>query len=1190
MLRRSNLRFQDGLAVAIFRNLQLLVALLSLAVVAWAQSQNASISGQVTDESGAVVPNAAVSVTAADRNATLKVNSDSDGRYSFPNLPPGSYELSATASGFKTSVQSGITLVATQTVRVDLVVKIGDSVQKVEVVANASQLNYDNAVREEGVNPDTILQLPLVVAGGLRDSSQFISFQPGVNTGTSTQGFNARINGGLKMGDEAIMDGVSMQEGTMAQSGTVAFADYRMTPDMVSEIRVLTSSYQPEYGTSTGGQIIATSKSGGEQFHGNGFEYFRNRDLNALQFTNKRQGGDQRPKDNENQFGFNIGGPAKIPYLPFVYGNRHKTYFFADFEYIRQAGGGSRPTLTIPSALERNGDFSDWIDSKTGNLIPVYDPNTTVINPVDGSISRSPFPGNKIDPSRFSQQALLYMKFLPTPTNGGSVNNYLVPQPVPDSILAGADEHIIRIDHNWGDKDHIFVSVWRQTTPKKFNCELPIQLCNQNLSDPQDSWVSRLNWDRNFSATVLNHFAYGYLNRNEGYGSINTAFTNELPQIPGAFSHAYPPQFSFDNGFATFGNNSGLNAGNKTTRPSHIANDLVTFVRGSHTIKFGGEYRHLAQVFNSNSNSSGSFGFTANSTGLLGQLSGSPIASYLLGAVDNASVNVYNIPKWGAEQTAVALHVGDTWKMSKKLSLDYGLRWDRFTPSRETSNNLAYFDFGPNPDAGGRSGRLQFASPSQHYPESVWNGGYAPRIGIAYSLDSKTVVRTGYGIFYTQAFYPGWGGGMSLDGLNQSPTFASTASGLQPAFNLDSGFPAYVTASNKSPGADNGLNPQYRPKDANHRSYAQQWNLTIERQLGGDTLASVAYVGSKGTRLPSQLLPLNVLNPSLLSMGSQLRDSFTATSTSVDGVPVPYAGWYQQLQGHCDPTVAQALLPYPQYCNSLTGVNENLGFSTYHSLQLKIEKRFAQGMYLSANYTWSKLISNASATTQATSNPGATGSVINPYQLSRNKSISPDDIPHNFALLAVYDLPFGKGRKFLAGSNGFVDRVLGGWSVSSTMKFTAGAPFNFRDSGSTCNVPGQFRAACIPSILPGKNPFVQSLGSFNPNVPLFNASAFEPSSSFQYYFGAGPRVSSVRGFGFKNVNMSLAKEIPINERMRFKISADANNVLNNHYFTCDGTYSDCTPFDNDLGSSSFGVWNGTVSSPRSVQLVGRFTF
>lgn len=203
-------------------------------------------------------------------------------------------------------------------------------------------------------------QLPLLVAGGTsRNAVQFISFLPGVNTGTSPQAFNASINGGLKMGDEAVMDGVSMQEGTMSQSGMVSFFDFPTTPDMVSEVRVLTSSYEPEYGTTTGGEIVVTTRSGTDQFHGGGFEYFRNKSLNALQFTNQRPAGDTRPKDNENEFGGFIGGPVKLPFLPFIWGARHKTCFFHDQEYLRSLGGTTRPVVSIPSLQERTGDFSD---------------------------------------------------------------------------------------------------------------------------------------------------------------------------------------------------------------------------------------------------------------------------------------------------------------------------------------------------------------------------------------------------------------------------------------------------------------------------------------------------------------------------------------------------------------------------------------------------------------------------------------------------------------------------------------------------------------------------------------------------------------------------------------------------------------------------------------------------------------
>ncbi|HSU58500.1 MAG TPA: carboxypeptidase-like regulatory domain-containing protein [Bryobacteraceae bacterium] len=278
--------------------------LVVMAAGLFAQSQNASLNGQVADSSGAVVPHATVTLSATERALTSEIYTDSQGRYAFPNLAPGTYNLNVSARGFRTYIQSGIQLLASQSVRIDASLEIGEASSRVEVVADAAQLNYSNAAQQESVPPQIINRLPLLVAAGtLRNAVQFISFLPGVNTGTSPQAFNARINGGLKMGDEAVMDGVSMQEGAMSQSGMVAFFDFPTTPDMVNEVRILTSGYEPEYGTTTGGQIIVTTRSGTDRFHSGGFEYFRNKSLNALQFTNQHLEGDLRPKDNENQFG-----------------------------------------------------------------------------------------------------------------------------------------------------------------------------------------------------------------------------------------------------------------------------------------------------------------------------------------------------------------------------------------------------------------------------------------------------------------------------------------------------------------------------------------------------------------------------------------------------------------------------------------------------------------------------------------------------------------------------------------------------------------------------------------------------------------------------------------------------------------------------------------------------------------------
>jgi hypothetical protein len=1166
---------------------------LLVAASAFGQSQNASLNGQVQDPSGAFVPNASVTVTSTERGFSSVIKTDSDGRYSFPNLNPGAYDLSVEAAGFKGYVQRKIELTANQTARIDVHIEVGDAATKVEVVADVAQLNTDNGEKQEGVAPAIINELPLLVAAGTpRNAVQFITFLPGVNTGTSPQAFNARINGGLKMGDEAVMDGVSMQEGTMSQSGMVSFFDFPTTPDMVSEVKLLTSSYEPEYGTTTGGEIIVTTRSGTDTFHGGGFEYLRNRDLNALQFTNNRGPGDQRPKDNENEYGGFIGGPVKLKFLPFVWGTNHKTYFFHDEEYLKSLGGTNRPLINIPSLQDRTGDFSDW-------STPIYDPKTQTIT--NGVISRSPYPGNKIPVSEQSALAQQWMAFLPTPTSPGPVNNYLA-QPVSDGILSNVDHYLGKIDHYWGDKDHMFVTIWRQKTHPNEQCQLPVQLCTSSPANPEDAWVNRVNWDHIFSPTLLSHFAYGYLNRNEGYGSVSGQDPTKLPHIPNAAAYNASPAANFGgNGlsnWASWGNTQGFGPLNKSTRPSHLVNELITWVHGAHTIKFGGEFRHLQEVFRNNNNQSGTIGFSDHSTGLPGVESGNPFASLFIGAVDNGNLSVLNVNKYGPEQRAYSLHVGDTWRMTSRLTVNYGLRWDQFSPSFETGDHSAFFDFGPNPGAGNLPGRLVFAgskwgdaSAGVRYPETLWHGAFAPRVGFAYRVDNSTVIRAGYGLFYTQAFYPGWNAGINLDGFNPNVNFGDSLSGYNPAFYLDSGFPAYSKSPNITTSADNGTNgPNYRPKDANRLSNTQQWNLTVEHKFGVTSVASLAYVASKGTHLPSTMQPLNVLNPSLLSMGSALNAVFQPGQTSLNGVSVPYAGWIQTLDsGSCAPTVAQALLPYPQYCGGLTGINENEGTSNYNSFQAKYEKQFSGGIYAGINYTYSRLTTSAASTTQSgQAGYGGVGSIISPFQGSRNKSLSPDDIPHTLAVLAVYDLPLGSGKRWLNHS-GAPNYLFGGWTLSSSMKFTSGMPFYFRDS-SVCGVPGQFQAACIPAIT-GKV-LTQSWGSMNVNQPAFTASAFTPVSSFNgFYLGTGPRVSGVRGSPFRDTNLSIEKKFSIKEHVNVEIRAEAFNVFNNHYFTCDGqAFGDCLPFNNDPSSSTFGVWNGTVSQPRNVQLVGRITF
>ncbi|HEV2493405.1 MAG TPA: carboxypeptidase regulatory-like domain-containing protein [Terriglobia bacterium] len=1206
-------RYRSWLALALFVSL--------LEGLGWAQSYNATISGTVSDPSGAAVPNAQLTLTSLDTGTVTKTTSGSDGLYSFPNLRPGRYELRAVAQGFKEYVQTGILLTMNLVVRQDVSLQLGAAVQAVEVSGTLTPLNTTDAEQKGSITPEILKDLPIEVAGTVRSAANFAILVPGVTTGSGGNPFDARINGGLQSGDEAILDGVSLQEGLMSQSGMVSIqTDFPTSPDMVSELSVLTSNYEPQYGSSTSGQIILETKSGTNQYHGSLYEYHRNTVLNARQF-----GVANRSSDIENEFGGAFGGPLWIPHL---WEKSRKTFFYLNLSGYRAGGGVTAPILSVPTMQERQGNFSDWVDS-SGNLIPVYDPDTLRPNPnynpnLTTGPNNLPFlrdqfmgcNGNQpnvicsTDPRLQDSVAGAWFKFLPAPNLPGLFNNY-VAKARPENLLFHTNYFNLRVDQYFREKDHFSASVYYQGAAPNYLSEVPTAISYDNHASPEYAFIDRFNWDHTLSPSLLNHFALGYHNRMEGYGSNDVKYASAFPQIPGVPTHAYPPQINISS-FTQMGEQSGIDSQDITARPDFTLNDLFTWVKDKHTIKIGGEYRWLAENNRTAGGGSGTFSFGYGETGLQGIISGSPVASFLLGEVDSASATFRAIGANYPRAAAYVLHVGDTWKMTPKLSVNYGLRWDTFTPSVEKWNRTSFFDpLGPNPGAGGRPGRLAFAGTTwgaasfgRRAPEYTWNNGFAPRFGIAYSVSPKTVVRTGYGIFFTQAFYPGWGGGIAQDGFSTTPTFSSSNSGLSPAFLLrqslisqNIGFPQNFA---RPPFIDssflNGQNaPNYRPFDANRRAYAQQWNLTIEHELTGASYFSVAYVGNKGTRLPARVSPINTLNPSLLSTGQKLYDQFGPNDTMVDGVPAPYPGWASQMQA-CSPTVAQALVPYPQYCGVMYGLNENDGNSTYHAFQAKYEKRYSNGLWILTSYTLSKTIDDADNTqADALTWSGAHG-VISPYERQRNKALAVDDVPQLLSVAMVYELPVGRGKRFGSGMPRVLNGVVEGWSLSSVFRISAGVPFFFRSG--YCNVPGQFAAGCIPGVKPEASPWLQSEGSFDPGrldssgnpMPLFNVNSFEDFNSFNFYTGQGPRISNYRQPGYHNQDIGIIKNIRIKENVSFQFRGEFFNAWNWHIFTCPTQCWGGSAFDTNPGDTNFGLWNGTVTSPRNIQVVGRLTF
>jgi Carboxypeptidase regulatory-like domain/TonB-dependent Receptor Plug Domain len=1203
-----------------------------------AQIGNATLGGTVTDPSGGAIADAELTLANKANGVEAKASSNERGEYTFTNLTPGAYDLKITKTGFQNYIQVGLVITINASARADAVLKVGTQSQTVTVEGSNILINYDNGTLQGGADPETVKDLPLVIEGKPRSSAALAVLLPGISTGGSNQAFQARINGGQESGDEALLDGATMQEGFMSQSGMVSIhQDFQMSPDMIQEVKVLTSNYDAQYGSSTSGQITMVSKSGTSQYHGAVFEYGRNAALNATQW-----GKAQKSADNEHNFGANIGGPVKIPFL--YHGtSKHHSFFYFDWESYHQAGGSNSPTLSIPSVAERGGDFRDWKDSN-GNLIPIYDPQCG--NPVTGCA-----PGqlptqfscngavNVICPDRISPIAAAYLAELPAPTNSNPTNNYTLSKPVPDTLTSNSNVYMFRIDHNYGDKDHFYFFWWRQFTGFNTATELPTAIATESPTRPQNSPIARFNWEHTFTSTMTNHATFGYLNRNEGYGSENLDFIGKLPQVPGAAGTNALPAFTFSDGFNQISNSNGPPNTNITVRPTWVFNDMVAKVYGRHTLTFGMEWRSVQGNIHQSNNESGTYGFDRSTTSLPGVTSGSPVAGFLLGAVSGGSTDRRVISAWYPRQTVWALHANDSWKITTKFTLNYGLRWDYYTPSREKHNHFSFIDtVGINPDAGGLPGRLAFAGnrygdASFHadYPEEPWHKGFAPRLGAAYSWNQKTVIRAGYGIFFAQAFYPGWGGGMSLDGFNLHQTFGTSVNGVGatvPAFYLDQGVPTpaqlppFIDSAfdnGTAPTQANGNGSAYRPVDANRRPYSQQWNLTIERQLPAQVYLSVAYVGNKGTRLTSSLQPINTLNPfdtqiraleapSLSNPGTpKLNDVFKPGDISVDGVSAPYAGWVDQLDkaGVCAPTVAQALLPFPQYCGPLQGLNENHGNSIYHSFQLKAEKRYSKGLYMLVSYTASKLISDASDNTQQLGGSwNATQGVISPYEKVRARTLSSDDVPQIFSAAFVYDLPIGKGQRY-ANRGGFSNVLLGGWQLSPIIHWNKGTPMWFRSG--TCQVVPQFRQKCLVGLVPGVDPFLQDPSSYNPGKgSLLNSAAFEPLSSFLFtdtsgvggsaqfgYTGDGPRISNLRGPNSKNWDFSVTKNTRIGERMNFQLRFAFFNAFNQHWFYNAANVNNqgsSFAFNNDIAAPNFGAWNGGVSSPRTIQIGARFEF
>lgn len=1185
-----------------------------------AQITSATLTGAVDDTTGAAIPGALVTVVNQRTGFKTSVKTSAAGQYTITQLTPGAYQISASESGFKTVEEHGFQLITGEQARMNFKLPIGEASQTVTVSGQSAQLNFVTPTLSGGMTPQALQHIPLIISGAPRSSATVAILIPGVTAGASGNAANVRMNGGLVSGDEALVDGASAAEGYMNQSGMVSLeTDFGMSPDITSEVRVLTANYGPEYGNSTSGQIIVQTRAGSAQFHGSVYEYLTNRALNAFQYGTPS--GTAKPENTENDYGARLGGPLVIPGL--VGDQRYvKGYFFFSWEAFKEAGGANSATLSIPTLAERQGDFS----ALGSQLYYPNDPSRF------GSDAGKPIAyngqENHMNPAYEDAVAKAWMAQLPTPTNNNIIDNYFIPKAGQGSLTASENVYFGRVDFLVGNNDHLFFDTWQQWSGVNSESDLPINISTATPASPENANIERLNWQHNFTGAINNNFVLGYLNRNEGYFALNGKA--DLPKVPGVADPTYLPQFDFSGGYTQLGSNNPANSSqSKTTRGTWVINDVFTDVAGSHTISGGFQYRLAGTSIHKGGNQGGTFNFSADTTGNAAcngntLCPGDPIASFYLGAASNANVQYYNVHAEYPRQTEWSFFAGDNWRMTRSLTFDYGLRWDYISPFREKYNNLSFFDpQGLNPGAinsagqelrgslafaGNKWGAASYGSP---YPEVPFKKGFAPRLGLAYAISQKAVIRAGYGIYFGQAFYPGWSGGMGQDGFNKDLTLSETTSnGFEiPALYLESGIPAGQVGQteNISGSADNGQTPSlYRPLDGNHRPYSQQWNVTVQQQLPRHFVATLSYVGTKGTHLPSLLSPLNVINPNdprIQAIGENLAVSYNSPGGpqifQKYGVSVPYAGWANQMTG-CAPTIAQALLPYPQYCGNLQGLNEAHATSIYNSVQAELQHRFDNGLFLMASLTLSKLYTDGTFSTQSGNQEGTgNDNAFSPYnEKVRSWSLAPDNVPSVFQLTSIYDLPLGLHKRYL-NSGGALNILAGGWQVSPLFRYSHGIPLTLTSSSCpTSSLVPEFRESCVPGIIPGQSPYLNGIHSFNPhnnNGRYLNAMAFENNFSSFGYTGYGKAVSTVYGPGYKDTDIALIKNIELGKGIKFQLVTNFFNAFNNHYYVSQGGAPSSAPssaFVTDVSApgNSFGTWDGTVSNPRRIQMAARIEF
>jgi hypothetical protein len=1122
--------------------------------VALAQSYYGAVRGVVSDPSGAFVSGAKVALVNEGTGQVRSTLSSSSGQYLFSDVVPAVFTIQVESPGFKKFERKGVTVGTQQEITADLILEVGAISEKVEVTEAVPMVETSNASQGEVVNNQQVTDLPNMGRNPFLLSKLVNTVQnvgnPAFNRMEDQSGSSQiSIAGGPVRGNNYLLDGIPI---TDADNRAIIIPSL----EVIQEVNVQANTYDAEMARTGGGMFNTLMKSGANEFHGSLYGHLRRTGLDANSYFNNAVGKPITPEPNDT-WGASFGGPIWIPKL---YNGKNKTFFYLGEEHYDDTQSASS-LFSLPTANERNGIFTGDLNSKGQPLI-IYNPNAPLVNGL-----RQPFPNNVIPSSQLNPVGL-------------ALANSYQPAAYAPAYYGAADYNAsatlpCRANQMTGKIDENFTSWWRASVSylRYYSLE-PGNDWFPGLSSPAGSELARrvdstqLNNLFTVNPTTVVAVRYGF-NRFPNYSydksqGFNLASLGFSP----SFANSIPPSLS-QFPYISMSSMSVLGVSDNNSYYVHASDNFSVNVGkelGRQSLKLGFDYRRIKAAGNDANDPNFSFsGIFTQSINTSSGSGGADLADLLLGYPVSGAA--YSSTKLTDFVDYYGLYIQDQYRLSKKLTLNVGLRWEHETGLQEMNNGILVGFNGATANPLGSPGVVQFAGNGKTQAGDPYGNKWGPRFGFAYSLNDKTVVRAGYGVFFAPQF--AIGSPLATVGYNATTSYnASTNGDLTSLGTLTNPFPAGISQPvAKSLGASTGIGQTFNLVDPNARSpYVQQYSLDIQRQLPGSMALEVGFVGSKSSHLTlgSPNININALNPALLSEGSALLASVTNPFYGVGGTGVV---------GTAKVQASQLLLPFPAFSTINYQFTDN-DKAIYYSMIVKAQKRFSQGLTFLSAFTWSRNWDESSAGAGNTLNSGAVAPQ-NPYNMAAEYAFSNVDSPLRWTTSFSYDLPFGKGKKFVNGGNIIVSNVVGGWSVNATSIFQTGFPLQISQSK---NFNSSFGYASQRPNATGISPATS--GSLEARLgDYINPAAFSQAAEFT--FGNLGRTIPLRGPGQANWDMSIFKTFTIKERIKSQFRFEALNALNTPLF-----YAPNTSF----GSSTFGQITQQANFSRELELALRFAF